>query len=158
MRWKATLVTCIVVITAFMVIKHFSANQVTRTPPGVNGATTALKDLESVSGLSLSDDAVLIACDDGGGRDPASGFFSWVVFSHSQIIMPSKKVPGGTTCIPMPLNDSVKHIETSMQNREIVDPLVAFSSQWTSNGYEFRGDLVRSKDGDYLVVERFIQK
>jgi hypothetical protein len=118
----------------------------------------AIKELEDKVGMLFPTNAVLVASTDGGGRDPSFGFFAWAIFSPSQIKMPLMQAPGVRDYLKLPLEDSVKVVESMMRKQRISHPQVAFSSEWQTNGFEFRGTLVRSMTGDYVVIEQFRKK
>lgn len=121
-----------------------------------------LKDLEAKVAMTLPSDAVLLDSTDGGGRDPSYGFYAWTVFSPSPIKMPPMRATGVKDYLdfstPADLADMVKLVEAKMQRRRISQPQAAFGSEWENDAYTFRGTLVRSSEGDYLVIERFRKK
>lgn len=121
-----------------------------------------LKDLEAKVAMTLPSDAVLLHSTDGGGRDPSCGFYAWTVFSPSSIKMPPMRATGVREYLdfstPADLADMVKLVEAKMQRRKICHPQAAFGSEWENDAYTFRGTLVRSSEGDYLVIERFKKK
>ena len=41
---------------------------------------------------------------------------------------------------------------------QMPQPQSAFSSEWETNGYTFRGTVVRTPQGDHLVIEQFRKK
>lgn len=117
----------------------------------------ALKDLGTKAGMSFPIEARIIAHDNGGRIDPKGGFYQWVIFSSSSVKMPPMQAPGVKDYLDLPLPNSVKSIEVYMGKRKISQPQAAFTSTWETNGFQFRGLLVRSTDGDYLKVERFLK-
>ena len=117
-----------------------------------------LKDLEAKIGMTLPSDAVLLDSSDGGGRDPSYGFYTWTVFSPSRIKMPLRQAPGVKDYLDLPLADSVKYVEVKTHRRKILQPKSALSSDWQNSTYTFDGTVIRSSEGDYLVVERFRKK
>lgn len=118
----------------------------------------ALKELEAKVGIAFPTNAVLVNATDGGGRDPGSGFYAWGLFSPTAITMPAMKAPGVNGYLNLPLEDTVKFVQGMMRNRKISQPQSAFSSEWETNSYTFRGTLVRSPQGDHLVIEQFRKK
>jgi len=126
-----------------------------------NASTKAylgLKDLEKQAGLAFSTNAVLVASDDGGGRDSSLGFYVWTVFSPSPIEMPHMQAPGVKDYLHLPLNVTVKYVQVHLGGEKITQPQSALCSDWQTNGYEFSGTILRTAQGDYLVVERFRKK
>lgn len=117
-----------------------------------------MRDLETKVALSLPNDAVLLNATDGGGRDPSYGFYEWLVFSPSSIEMPRVGAPGGKDYFSHDLANSVKLVETRTPRRRIAGPQAAFGSEWENEEFIFDGTLVRSSEGDYLVVQRFRKK
>ena len=72
--------------------------------------------------------------------------------------MPLMQATGVKDYLNLPLADTVEFVESKMGKRKLTQPQSAFSSEWQTNGYEFRGTIVRTPQGDYLVVERFRKK
>jgi hypothetical protein len=117
-----------------------------------------LKDVSAKVGISFPTNTVLVNHNDGGGRDPSSGFYVWGLFSPTAIKMPPMKAPGVEEYLHLPLTDTVKFVEGVLGNRKISQAQTAFSSEWETNDYSFRGTLVRSVLGDHLVIEQFRKK
>lgn len=115
---------------------------------------TALKDLEARAGISFPTNAVLVNCGDGGGREASHGFYEWVVFSPSPIKMPPMEATGVKGYLSLPLDDTVKFVQSRMATRKIEQPRAALSSDWQTNGFAFGGTLVRTPQGDYLVIQQ----
>ena len=113
-----------------------------------------LKDLETKAGISFPTNAVLVDFGDGGGRDASHGFYEWAVFSPSPIKMPLMQATGVKDYLKLPLDDTVKFVQSRMRKRRIEQPQVALSSDWQTNGFAFGGTLIRSDKGDYLVIQR----
>jgi hypothetical protein len=124
----------------------------------VNAKDPALEKLEAKVGIAFPANAVLVNATDGGGRDPSAGFYAWGLFSPTAITMPVMKAPGVKDYLNLPLQDTVKFVQGMMHSRKISQPQSAFSSEWETNGYAFRGTLVRSPQGDHLVIEQFRKK
>lgn len=114
-------------------------------------ADADLKDFEAQAGMLFPTNAVLVGSDDGGGRGASVGFWQWSVYSPAQITMP----PYGGSYDDFPLDTAVRYVEAKMRKLKVMQPQSAFLSQWQTNGYEFRGIIVRTPQGDYLAVERF---
>jgi hypothetical protein len=125
----------------------------------VNGKeNTALKELEEKIGIVFPSNTFLINATDGGGRDPNFGFYAWSVFSPAAIKIPSMKDPSVMGYLNLPVENTVEFVQGMIRNRKISQPLSAYGSEWERNGYLFRGTLVRTKQGDYLVIEQFRKK
>jgi hypothetical protein len=120
--------------------------------------SAALNELGARVGVAFPTNAVLVSSTDGGGRDASSGFYAWVLFCPTAITMPAMKAPGVSGYLNLPLEDSVKFVQAMMRSRKISQPNSAFSSEWETNGYAFRGTLVRAAQGDYLAIERLPRK
>lgn len=118
----------------------------------------AIKTLEAKVGMTFPTNAVLINSTDGGGRDPSYGYYAWAVFSPSPITMPIIQAPYIKGYLDKPLADSVEFVEGMMPKQKILQPQAAYGSRWETNGFEFRGTLVRSTKGDHLVIQQFRQK
>jgi hypothetical protein len=114
----------------------------------------ALKDLETKAGISFPTNTVLVNFGDGGGRDASHGFYEWAVFSPSPIKMPVMQATGVKDYLSLPLDDTVKFVQSRMGKRKIEQPQAALSSDWQTNGFAFGGTLIRSPKGDYLVIQR----
>lgn len=110
--------------------------------------------LETEWALSLPSDVTLLVSDDDGGRD--SHYYNWFIFSKSSIALSPDKVPSPSGHIP---NDSIKDTVTFFQS---IAPHINFASavsattlSWSTNAFNFRGNLLRTSNGDYLYVQRF---
>ena len=112
----------------------------------------ALKELGAKVGISFLTNTVLVYSGDGGGREPSHQFYEWAVFSPSPIKMPPMQAIGVKDYLNMPLDDTVKFVQSRMKNWKIEQPQSAFDSSWQTNGFGFSGTLVRSVKGDYLVI------
>jgi hypothetical protein len=133
---------------------HQSAQEGTTQNLRPKGQGT-LNDLEATVGFSFPTNTVLVNSGDGGGRDGSCGFYFWAMFSPSQIEMPAMHATGVKDYLNLPLPNTVKFVQGTMPNRKILQPQFAFSSEWETNGQTFQGTLIRSLNGDYLVVEQF---
>ena len=80
------------------------------------------------------------------------------LFSPDAIKMPPMKATGVKDYLNLPLDDTAKFVQGMMRSRKISQPLSPFSSEWETNGYTFRRPLVRSPQGDHLVIEQFRKK
>ena len=120
-----------------------------------------LEDPETQIGMSLPSDAVVFSFSDGSGKDatPEEGNYTWTVFSPSPIKMPPTHASGVEDYLdfsdPEDLASSVEYVESRMRRRKISQPQAAFNSIWEDNIYDFRGKVVQSSEGDYLVIHRF---
>jgi len=128
------------------------------TQAGNTKQDSAINTLEAKVGMLFPTNTVLMNSTDGGGRDPSYGFYAWAVFSPSPIKMPIIQAPYIKGYLDKPLADSVEFVEGMMPKQKISQPQAAYGSRWETNGFEFRGTLVRSVKGDYLVIEQFRKK
>lgn len=119
---------------------------------------TNVKDLETKIAMTLPSDTVLLGANDGGGR--VSGFYTWTVFSPSPIKMPPMHATGVKDYLDLSdsLADVVTYVEVDMGRRKISQPQAAFTSEWENDLYTFSGTVVRSAEGDYLTIRRFLKK
>lgn len=138
--------------------RQASSSQPTQTPTTNMKPDPAVKALEAQVGMAFPTNTVLLNATDGGGRDPSYGFYAWGLFSPNTIKMPPMKAPGVKDYLNLPLEDTVKSVQGMMGKRKISQAQSAFTSEWETNGYTFRGTLVRSPQGDHLLIERFRQK
>lgn len=118
----------------------------------------AVKALEAQVGMVFPANTVLLSADDGGGRDASHGFYQWALFSPVPLKMPSMQATGVKDYLNLPLDDTVKFVQSRMPKRKIDQPLVALSSSWQMNGFAFGGTLIRTPKGDYLVIQRGMSK
>jgi hypothetical protein len=145
------------VILAFFIIGMLHAAGCNRQQSNNGGKQKTNQEmtiLQSKANICLPDDTVIIASSDGGGRDAPGDYHLWVLHSQSKITMPIMHAPGVKDYLTMPLDDTVKFVEVEMRPRKIISPKLALSSDWMNNDYRFEGTLVRSSEGDYLVIEQ----
>ena len=114
--------------------------------------------LEAKLGMAFPTNSILVGETDGGGRDPSYGFYAWGVFSPTAITMPKMKAPGVIDYLNLPLEDAVEFVQGKIHGQKIAQPQYAIGSEWETNGYSFRGTLVRTPQGDYIAIEQFRQK
>ena len=117
-----------------------------------------LLELEMKTGLSFPVETILVSHGDGGGRDQSHGFYTWNLFSPIEIKMPITEAPGVKDYVNLPIDDTLRLIKTRMPMIKVTQPRVAFCSEWISKNYKYRGTLLRSPQGDYLIIEQFRNK
>lgn len=123
---------------------------------GSNQDTQVLEEMSRRTGIILpASGVVLLRADDGGGRDPGIGYYRWAVYCPSALAMPPFQAAGINGYLDMPLQSTVKVIEDIVGKGNLGKSKAAFSSEWQTNNFEYRGTLLRSSEGDYLVVEQF---
>jgi hypothetical protein len=105
----------------------------------------ALKELSAKVGLTFPAYSVLVS----------STNDTWCVRSEDEIHVPSASAKGTNS---LPLAETVRFVEGKFNGQAITHPKSAFSSEWETNGCAFRGTLVRTAQGDYLVIEQFRKK
>jgi hypothetical protein len=147
-----------ILLTAGCDDRQASSSQSTPTQSVNAKEDPALKELEAKVGIAFPTNTVLLNATDGGGRDPSYGFYAWGLFSPTAIKMPPMKAVGVKDHLNLPLEDTVKSVQGMMGNRKISQAQSAFTSEWETNGYTFRGTLVRSPQGDHLLIEQFRKK
>lgn len=126
---------------------------------GHTRAVRATRDyFEAQTGLSLPREAVVLKARDWSGRDPSLSF-AWVVFSPSALELP----PRGVKVIHEKMDfalvgglaQCVKDMEWDLDGgRKIAQPQGAWGYTWEASGYKFYATLIRSSEGDYLMVLR----
>lgn len=116
-----------------------------------------INKLETEAGFILPEDVELLKYMDDIGRDGSDGYFSWVLFSPTEITtMPKIQEPYYINGYrDASLDSSVKLIEAMTSRRKIKQPQSAYDSSWNANGYQFSATIVRTPEGDYMVVQRF---
>ena len=134
--------------------REASSSQSTSTQSVSAKEDPALKELEAKVGIAFPTNTVLVNSGDGGGRDPSHAFYEWALFSPTAITMPAMDAPGVKGYLNLPLEDTVKFVQSRMGKRKIEQPQTAFTSDWRTNGFGFSGTLVRSAKGDYMVISR----
>jgi hypothetical protein len=138
--------------------RQVSSSQSTSTQSVNAKEDPALKELEAKVGIAFPTNTVLVNSGDGGGRDSGYGYYMWAVFSPTAINMPPMKAPGVKDYLNLPLEDTVKSVQADMPKRKITQPQLALGSEWETNGYTFRARLIRSPQGDHLLLEQFRKK
>lgn len=115
---------------------------------------SALKDLETKTGLLFPSDAVLVSSGDGGGRDASYGYYEWAVFSPAPIKLPAMQAPPGKEYLDLPLESTAAFVQSRMGKLGVEQAQSARGSHWKTNEFGFRATLIRSPKGDYLVIQR----
>ena len=113
-----------------------------------------LKDLESRSGISLPANSVLLSADDGGGREASHQFYEWVVFSPNPVGLPRIETPGVGDYVNLPVDDTVKFVQTRLKDRKLTHANLAIHSSWRRNSLGFSATLVRTVSGDYVIFNQ----
>ncbi len=109
-----------------------------------------IQDLEARSGMSLPIAAAVLDSYQG-VRDPDYDFYAWTIFS-TPITLPTMNPIRTYERLWL---STVKVLEVSIQPRKMSAPTAIFRDKWQFNTHEFRGNLVRTSEGDYLYVEQF---
>ncbi|KXT48787.1 MULTISPECIES: hypothetical protein [unclassified Akkermansia] len=113
-----------------------------------------IPEVNKHTGISFPAATIILSATDGGGkeRDVKYDAYTWTLFSPVSVNMPSMIKHDGDP----PLEDTVKYIENSMYKKKtkISNPQYAFYSNWETNGYCFYATVVRSQQGDYMVINR----
>lgn len=123
-----------------------------QTSNAISGNAQALNSLELKTGLSFPTNAVLVTSGDGGGRDASHQFYEWAVISPTPVTLPKMVAPGVQDYLKLPLKDTAEFVQSRMEAHRIVEPQVAFSTDWKTNGFSFSATVIRSAKGDYLVI------
>jgi len=114
--------------------------------------------LEKNIGMLLPKDVVILVSDDGGGRDAKWQYHCWLFYSKSGIDLSPSQVASPSIASFLP-NRDVKDVADSIQSiiprTTLPTPTGASSLRWEPGTYEYRGTLLKTSDGDYLIVQRF---
>ena len=111
--------------------------------------------LESSSGIIMPHGARCISYDDGGERNAPLGYRCWTARASSAIELPKMNATGVEDHLALPLESSVRFVESRMNESIGSEPRYAFFSEWIHLGSRFTGTIVRCVDGDYLVLEEW---
>ena len=146
---NVSLVLCAVLITVYGVL-NIRLNEAI-----ISNQESVIRDIESQTMLDIPPDVEILSTDDGGGRDPSYNYYEWVLFSRSPITLPTAQQPGVTVYHRIPLETSVRLIESRLKGRKLAFPHSSLSADWVANGVQFRASLVEAKDGVYVIIMRF---
>lgn len=114
-----------------------------------------IQELETQAGFVLPSDVELLDISDGGERDKSYGFLYWGLYSPTAITtMPLDHTPYINGYLDRSL-ETAELIQDRLGKRKIKEPQSVFTSHWEVNDYKFRGTVVRTLQGDYMVIERF---
>lgn len=133
----------------------------TKTATSNEDNSNALQFAELRTGLSFSANSVMIYESDGGGREPSWGFYTWSVFTPGEIYLPPEKTPSGEygySDEPWFRISIFNYVKTRFDGYKLSEPMYCFASSWKTNGYIFTGDAVRTREGDFLVIQQFRDK
>lgn len=115
-----------------------------------------IQELETQAGFVLPSDIELLDMSDGGGRDKSYGFLYWGLYSPTAITtMPLDHTPYINGYLDRSL-ETAELIQDRLGKRKIKQPQSVFTSHWEVGDYQFRGTVVRTLQGDYMVIERFL--
>lgn len=117
------------------------------------------KALEGTVHLPLPADTIVLVSDDGGGRDVKYGFYLWLLHSPSNgLDLSPDKVPSPSGNLPdRNTSDVAEWIQSLLKDQTLPSSVSAASLRWEANGFEFRGDLLRTIQGNYLSIQRFVK-
>lgn len=112
--------------------------------------------LEKEWAISLPSDITLLLSDDGGGRDAHWQYYRWLVYSKSSIDLSPDKVPSPSGHIPNnDATDKAKWFQSLAPKTDFGTPTTASTLTWGTGSFEFRGNLLKTSNGNYLYVQRF---
>lgn len=114
-----------------------------------------LHDLEATSGMKFSSNTVILSHSEGGREN--SGYYEWLIFSRTPLVLPEIKEANMPHYLKMPLEDSVRFIESRMPGKSIMKPVASIASDWKTGRYRFRATLVNAQEGDYVIIMRFTE-
>jgi hypothetical protein len=98
---------------------------------------------------------------DGGGREPSWGLLHLVgIYSWGNISPSGKNASGeyGYSDKPWFRISIYNYVKTRFDGYKLSEPMYCFASSWKTNGYIFKGDVVRTREGDFLVIQQFRDK
>lgn len=131
-----------------------SSSVILSTQSASETSKQVLNDFENKSGLVLPEKSVLLSAGDGGGREASHQFYEWVVYSPSPINLPVKGAPGVREYVNLPLDNTVKFVQTRVKDRTITGASLAIHTSWQRDPLGFSAELVRTDTGDYVIFNQ----
>lgn len=127
-------------------------------PRGVPVPASLIAEL----GVNLPPGTVLVEDldDQGGGsghRESELDYHIWSFYSPNQIQMPAGP-RAEISALATTLENSVAMLNHYFAGRKIPEPTHAFGSRWVTGPYRFEGTVVRSHQGDYLHIQRLLNR
>jgi len=122
-------------------------------PAQILANEAAVKEVSDKTGVAFPPGTVVVNATDGGGRDASYGFFLWALFSPASITLPGLRGDPETSG-PL-LDASLQFVRGAMARRKVPEPEMALDGEWKKGGFAFSGTLIRTSQGDYLVIQQF---
>jgi len=113
------------------------------------------KKLSEEVGMNFPEDIKILNHDNGEGR--IDGYYEWLISSSSMFEMPEMNQPGVDKYLKMPLENSIKVIESRLNRHELKNVRKSYLSEWEKGDYTFRGHVVITFSDNYLLIERYIK-
>ena len=110
-----------------------------------------IKELETRVGIQLPSDTVVLYSGDGEGKSYSPDYYCWVLGFTNRF----------TTVHPygaLRHLNARRYIESDLRKGKIPELKEAHWISWKTNGYKFEGFLGCSDIGDYLSIQRTIDK
>lgn len=123
--------------------------------PSVQNGDGAIANVERQLGIDLPRGAQVLH-EGGSGREGES-YYEWVIYSPTPIEMPKMKLSGRPGYLELPVLDSVALVESRI-SATLPEAQAALASDWTHAGRAYDATLVRTCEGDYMIVMSFAQE
>ena len=116
----------------------------------------AIRHLESEVHLDLPGNISLLKTRDGGGRDPQYNYHLWLIHSPDGLTISPAKEAKVRRFVEHQAPDYIAEWISSLLPSQHLPPVKdAASADWTVGNHTYRSELLRTEQGDYLVVQRF---
>jgi len=117
-----------------------------------SASNAAVTNLAAILGLNFPQDTQVLHEDDGGGRDPRFGYYEWTFYSTNSLPVSLNGNPEAS--VTRPVANLIRFVESCTNGRRILDPISAGADRKDINGVRYSTSLIRTKSGDYLVIQR----
>jgi len=119
------------------------------------GDPKAIQQIEKKIHMALPKDVALVAESDGGGRDPQYKFYLWVLYSQSGFSL----TPTGVSSVRRPSHKADEAlvadlIRPYLPRGRLPQATGAIGADWETSGLEFRANVLKSRNGEFLYVEQ----
>jgi len=137
-----------------------ACDKVTPSPQGGGSAALAenvqkLEELSRHLGMSFPPDTVFVKDADDRVRDPH--YQLWIVYSPNEITMPRNVGHPSGEYFTHSVENSTAWLKAHARHRSIENATGSFGSRWERDTFLFRGNVLRTKSGDYLLIERHLK-
>jgi hypothetical protein len=119
-------------------------------------STAELAQFERETCVQLPADAKLLKSDDGGGRDGSYQYHLWVIHARGRIAI-EPKAPAANVNVAADLDpgDVAEWVGLLLPNQSLPRALDAARATWEVGGYDYRANVLRTEQGDFMIVQRF---